>query len=657
MKTRTRNLLQSIREVPGSARLFFCTCLLFLASASGAGAASIGPDGVFLVDRGYDYYNRDRVNASLVFESEDAYFYFEDQYYDSLSAARKNELARQVGELGGDFDYIIYPTVRKIFGGEWNPGIDDDRKLVILFTRLDYNIGGYFNPNDEYAQGEVADARSNEREMIYLNPDFLGSGKVPGFLSHEFQHMIYWNEKTNVGGVADEVWINEARSELASSLIEERLGQDFAAGTLSVRKRDFLTGYADSVASWNNANRDYATASIFAQYLRDHFGTGLFRTLNLTRRTGMSNLDYVLRRDESIALGSAFTNWTLANYINDTRFDVRYGYENEDLKHDFNVAPVSISDKDGDGKINLTAELENWSGGYYKLDLKDRRAGQSLEVTFDGGDQGDFAVAYVINYANSHKEVGFLDLNSAQDGGKYIPFPGGDANSIVFIPNCQKLEAVDDGNQVRAYALAMEIKLVQPREKALADGTLVKLNADDRIYLIEGGLRRWITDAETFNVRGFDWKKVVVASGVEMSLYPSGENLSSTEPKPAPTITEGMLVQGDGPRVYLIENQAKRWIPDAETFAACGYGWNRIVRVGQQELLNYADGESVTDPAFSDGTLIRGKDSPKIYVLMGGLRRWITGPEAFNRNGFDWGRVVEVSAAAAASYRDGKNIE
>jgi predicted SprT family Zn-dependent metalloprotease len=41
--------------------------------------------------------------------------------------------------------------------------------------------------------------------MIYLNIDYLDKYKTEGFLSHELQHMIYWNEKTRVSGVSDDI--------------------------------------------------------------------------------------------------------------------------------------------------------------------------------------------------------------------------------------------------------------------------------------------------------------------------------------------------------------------------------------------------------------------------------------------------------------------
>jgi hypothetical protein len=174
---------KSIGPIGWVARLFLCA-FLFFAFSPGAQAKEMQPETTFLVDKGYDFYGRDTVDAFLFKESDYAYFYVEKKYYDSLTDAQRLDLGSQVQSLSKNFDTVVYPTVRKIFGEEWNPGIDEDSRLVILLDRLQYNVGGYFNPNDEYPKEKVVDDRSNESEMIYLNPDFLKTGKVEGFLSH-----------------------------------------------------------------------------------------------------------------------------------------------------------------------------------------------------------------------------------------------------------------------------------------------------------------------------------------------------------------------------------------------------------------------------------------------------------------------------------------
>lgn len=39
---------------------------------------------------------------------------------------------------------------------------------------------------------------------------------------------------------------------------------------------------------------------------------------------------------------------------------------------------------------------------------------------------------------------------------------------------------------------------------------------------------------------------------------------------------------------------------------------------------------------FPDGTLVRSVGEPQVYVLQGGIRRWIPDPQTFAFDGFNW---------------------
>lgn len=630
-----------------------CAALFFCVSARGARAADLGPNTqTFLVDSGYDFSGRSSVEAILLWESENAYFYFEKAYYDDLTSGQQASLASQLRTLGEEFDGVVYPETRKVFGEEWNPGIDGDSRMAILFDKMQSNVGGYFNPNDEYRRDVVVDGRSNENEIIYLNPDFLKSGKVEGFLSHEFQHMIYWNEKTRLRGVLDETWINEGRSELASSLVDDLLGRSLKEQTLTARKRDFLLNHDDSIMDWNNGTVDYASANIFMEYLKDHFGTGLFSSMNRTRAIGAAGLDAVLTADDSITLGGAFTNWTIANYVNDLNFDIRYGYENPHLKTGFSVEPELIYDKNNDGKINLTSSLRNWSAGYYEVSVDNLNAGSTfVRISFTGDDAGSFMLPYIINYRDGHREAGSITLNAKQDGIKTLGFSAGTADSIVLMPSSQKMEAVGDDGSVKSYAFDLVVESVSPESLLHPDGTLVRQDGDEKIYLLEGGRKRWIADSTSFIVGGYDWDKVVVIDAAEMNIYPRGEDIRIK----VALHPDGSLIQGGGDRVYLLEGGQKCWITDAATFLASGYDWNKIVKVTAQELAAYPDGVNLTRVLYPEGTLIRGSDY-RVYLLSGGKKCWITSPVAFARNRYSWTGIVRVTDVTVASYSNGADI-
>jgi len=642
-------------------RIFFLraagalVCALFYFSVFPAGFASAmdaPSEKVFLVDKGYDFYGRTQVTSFLAYDSANAHIYYEKQYYDESDAQEKSLIMSRARALGDGFDSTIYPRTKEIFGDEWNPGIDNDEKINILLVRMNYGVGGYFNPSDEYAKTSP-DSRSNESEMVYLNTDYLGQHRSEGFLGHELQHMIYWNEKTRIKKVNDDVWLNEGRSELASAIVESELGSKMADRTLVSRKHDFLINYEDSIVDWNNMSHDYASVSIFMQYLKDHLGTDIFRQLSNSRKTGIASLSYVLEQTKKVRLGDIFTSWTIANYLNDTDMNVMYGYDVDELKDSFNVKPEVIYDKDRDGDVNLSGDIKNWSARYYEIFLTDSKSDDLfLEIDFNGEDAGTFAATMVINYKDGTKKIDSIKLDGRQDGTRQIVSTDKGVTSIVFILSSQKIDEMLTNNQAQGHPITLDIKIDAIKDKMLPGGSLLRTAGQEKVYLLEDGKRRWVADSATFIANGFDWNDVIIVTEEELSIYPDGELLR----RAAGTIPDDSLIQGSGPQVYLIESRKRRWIRDEKTFSSHGFRWDQIMRVSDQELFSYEEGEILSDQILADGMLIKGA-GPQVYLLEGGKKRWITSPEAFTKNRFDWLSIVETSDDVVSSYIDGPDID
>lgn len=53
-----------------------------------------------------------------------------------------------------------------------------------------------------------------------------------------------------------------------------------------------------------------------------------------------------------------------------------------------------------------------------------------------------------------------------------------------------------------------------------------------------------------------------------------------------PIFPNGTLIKGSGPDIYLIENEARRLIPDMETFKTMGFSLSNIISVDNQKLGN-----------------------------------------------------------------------
>ncbi len=257
-----------------------------------------------------------QVPATLDFVTEHAYFWVQDDVqYDP----------QDLEGLAQTFDSRIYPTTRNFFGSEWNPGIDGDPHIYVLFARrLGINIAGYFSSVDSLPPQIRPD--SNGHEMFVFNADNveLADQFTYGVLAHEFQHMIHWNIDRD-----ESSWMNEGMSELSVYL--NHLG---TAGFHSLYTDDPVVSLND----WPNVDDNgpsYGSASLFTLYFYDRFGSDLTRALVANPANGLQGIDAALSdaalsdplRGDQLTTDELTLDWAVANYLNDRSIaDGRFGY-------------------------------------------------------------------------------------------------------------------------------------------------------------------------------------------------------------------------------------------------------------------------------------------------------------------------------------------
>jgi len=166
--------------------------VLFVLPAN-AQAAVLYEEVNFFVDSKYDAFNRSELNATLREIGGNIYFYVDNEYYNTLNGTYKNGLREELEILADEFDNVIYPKLRAVFGSEWNPGIDNDDRITVLISQLVNSAGGYINTYDAYSKEIISN--SNEREIIYLNALNIFNKNNKAFLAHEFQHLITLHQK------------------------------------------------------------------------------------------------------------------------------------------------------------------------------------------------------------------------------------------------------------------------------------------------------------------------------------------------------------------------------------------------------------------------------------------------------------------------------
>jgi len=232
--------------------LFFLGLILIPCAAS---AENVGDIVSFNVDNNFDSAQRNQLQAVLVKIGNNIYFYIEKSWWDLKNYTEKTEILNGLDSLSVEFDSKIYSTLTGHFGQEQKPGIDRDNKITVLFESMNNNEGGYFKEADEYDRLQVPS--SNEREMIYLSLDYINSAQLKTILAHEFVHLITFNQKNKIYGTEEDVWLNEARADFASAVLEYDI--PYEGSNLQARIKDFIQNPSDSLVEWSGAKYDYAT--------------------------------------------------------------------------------------------------------------------------------------------------------------------------------------------------------------------------------------------------------------------------------------------------------------------------------------------------------------------------------------------------------------
>jgi outer membrane protein assembly factor BamB len=90
-------------------------------------------------------------------------------------------------------------------------------------------------------------------------------------------------------------------------------------------------------------------------------------------------------------------------------------------------------------------------------------------------------------------------------------------------------------------------------------------------------------------------------------------------------------------RVYVIVGGKRRYIPDPATQAILGLIVTVPQNLGASELVRYPEGPPL--PALAEGTLLQAGNGP-IYVIRNGKRTWVRSLDEFVKGGYSWDAVI-----------------
>ena len=137
---------------------------------------------------------------------------------------------------------------------------------------------------------------------------------------------------------------------------------------------------------------------------------------------------------------------------------------------------------------------------------------------------------------------------------------------------------------------------------------------------------------------------------INIPLNRFGTNLARAMPdEQALVIRDGLVLQGSGEEIYVLEDNQKRWISSLDAFNYYGFRWEQVNRVDDDFLDQFPSG-----PALS--ILYKCRESPHVYAIENGVKRWIKDIPTFEGQGYVWEDVRTVSCSTLEEIPNGSPI-
>lgn len=259
-----------------------------------------------------------QITATLLYITPHSYFWAEDG-----AKVDQDDMKR----LMDTFENEIYPTNREFFGEEFNPGIDGDPHIYVIYAGgLGSSVAGYFNSSDSF--NPLVKEYSNAHETYMLSTtEGLADEYTYGVLAHEFVHMIQFASDRN-----DVSWLSEGFAEVGVLLNGYDVGgKDWYYATEPDLQ---LTAWGDSTS---DNGPHYGQSFLFFTYFLDRFGEEATQALTKNPENSISSVDDTLAKlgitdplnSEVVTADDVFMDWATALYLKDKNVgDGRYTYNN-----------------------------------------------------------------------------------------------------------------------------------------------------------------------------------------------------------------------------------------------------------------------------------------------------------------------------------------
>jgi hypothetical protein len=254
-----------------------------------------------------------------------------------------------IDRLQEEFDEVIYPLDTGIFGAETD--VDGEERVYIAVVSGNGNWAGVFDPFSLLS--------ANHKDIFYLDVNSELQVGLATTAAHEFQHLIHCGHDFDEGYMLDEGCAIYAELRYANfsteNLPEFALFREYPGVSLQWTAEEYARGAYPGV--------HYGSSGLWILYLSEQYGdlsgdpahAHFIRDLVEEDENGFAGVDAVLaRHGYEERSEDVFKTWVVANCLDDTGEDPRFGYESIDFETPMRTeASVALGDLAGPRQNHL----------------------------------------------------------------------------------------------------------------------------------------------------------------------------------------------------------------------------------------------------------------------------------------------------------------
>lgn len=160
--------------------------------------------------------------------------------------------------------------------------------------------------------------------------------------------------------------------------------------------------------------------------------------------------------------------------------------------------------------------------------------------------------------------------------------------------------------------------------KSYPDGSLLKMQGDTSVYLIQNGLRRKYDNESVYVSFHSDFDNVITVNKSELTKYPEG---------PIIKFANYSFLRVPKGTVYLLDGDTLRGFASKEALRRIGVNPEEIVNVKPEDIADYAEGQPITiKSVYPLGTLLQNSKTGGVYWVQDGDKHPIVSREILNSN-------------------------